>query len=209
VAKAQTTSRQTGLTRGKAILIGVLSAVLLVVVYVQYSRLSGGGAVAAEEAVVSTPTPTRAARPSRRARVEAEKAASNSDGETHTALLEFDQTKWKSPELAKVVAYDPFALPSSFPQPARLVDDAAEAIGETSEAVAAARAKEQADALEALQAQLEDLQQRGVHVIFSQNQQYVAMIGDRTVHVGDEINGFTVTEIDPKTGVRVERIESE
>jgi hypothetical protein len=35
------------------------------------------------------------------------------------------------------------------------------------------------------------------------------MIGDRTVHVGDEINGFTVTEIDPKTGVRVERIESE
>ena len=32
----------------------------------------------------------------------------------------------------------------------------------------------------------------------------MAMIGDRMLHVGDEINGFTVTEIDPK-GVRVER----
>ena len=32
----------------------------------------------------------------------------------------------------------------------------------------------------------------------------MAMIGDRMVHVGDEINGFTVTEIDPQ-GVHVER----
>ena len=209
MAKAQTTSKPVGLTRGKAILIGVLSFVLLVIVYVQYNRLSGGGAVSPGEAVLSTPPPTRAARPSRRARMETEKSGPDSAVETNTALLEFDQAKWKSPELAKVIAYDPFALPSSFPQPARLVDDAAEAIGETSEALAEARAKEQADAIEALQAQLEDLQQRGVHVIFSQNEQYVAMIGDRTVHVGDEINGFTVTEIDPKTGVRVERIESE
>jgi hypothetical protein len=209
VAKAQTTSQQMGLTRGKAILIGVLSVALVVIVYVQYSRLSGGAAAPASEAAASTPLSTRAARPSRSARVKAEAASVDSDGATQAALLEFDQAKWKPPELARVVAYDPFALPASFPQPPRLVDDSADAIGETSEAMAEARAKEQADALEELQAQLEDLQQRGVHVIFSQNQQYVAMIGDRTVHVGDEINGFTVTEIDPKAGVRVERIETE
>jgi hypothetical protein len=198
-----------GLTRGKAILIGVLSIALLVIMYVQYGRLSGGAAAPGGEAGASTPLATRAARPSRRARVTAETAAVDSDGTTQAVLLEFDQAKWKPPELAKVVAYDPFALPQAFPQPPRLVNDSADAIGETSEAMVEARAKEQADALEELQAQLEDLQQRGVHVIFSQNQQYVAMIGDRTVHVGDEINGFTVTEIDPRAGVRVERIETE
>ena len=56
--------------------------------------------------------------------------------------------------------------------------------------------------------QLEELKQRGVHVIVSKNDQYVAMIGDRMIHVGDEINGFTVTAIDPE-GVRVERKEAE
>jgi hypothetical protein len=49
-----------------------------------------------------------------------------------------------------------------------------------------------------------------VHVIVGQKGQYVAMIGDRMVHVGDEIgNGFTVTEIDPKEGVSVDWKSSE
>jgi hypothetical protein len=55
-----------------------------------------------------------------------------------------------------------------------------------------------------MQKQLEELQQRGVHVIVNLRDEYVAMIGDRTVHVGDEINGFIVTAIEPD-GVRVER----
>jgi hypothetical protein len=42
-------------------------------------------------------------------------------------------------------------------------------------------------------------------VIVRERDQYAAMIGDRIVHVGDEINGFTVTVIDPASGVRVER----
>ena len=49
--------------------------------------------------------------------------------------------------------------------------------------------------------------QRGVHVIVREGDQYVAVIGDRMLHVGDEINGFTVTAIDPD-GVHVERKES-
>jgi hypothetical protein len=31
------------------------------------------------------------------------------------------------------------------------------------------------------------------------------MIGDRTIHVGEDIKGFTVTKIDPTNGVVVER----
>ena len=61
-----------------------------------------------------------------------------------------------------------------------------------------------AEAIESLQTELISLQERGVHVIIRGRDQYVAMIGDRTVHVGDEINGFTVTAIEPD-GVRVER----
>jgi len=130
------------------------------------------------------------------------------DRDTQAALLEFDQAKWKSPELSVVVAYDPFALPPGFPQPPRVHNASDEVSGAIDDSTAADRAKELADALEELQTQLDDLKQRGVHVIVSQNDQYVAMIGDRVIHVGDKINEFTVTEIDP-SGVRVERKDAE
>jgi hypothetical protein len=62
-----------------------------------------------------------------------------------------------------------------------------------------------AEAIEQLRMELETLQQRGVQVILRHRDQYVAMIGDRTVHVGEEIDyGFVVTAIEPD-GVRVER----
>jgi hypothetical protein len=73
-------------------------------------------------------------------------------------------------------------------------------------ALAAASAEQLADELQRLQSQLDELKNRGVHVIVSVSGEYVAMIGDRMVHVGDQINEFTVTEIDP-SGVRVERKE--
>ena len=66
------------------------------------------------------------------------------------------------------------------------------------------RASQLADTVAKLQTELEELRQRGVSVIVKQHDEYVAMIGDRTIHVGDEINGFTVTAIEPD-GVRVER----
>jgi hypothetical protein len=60
------------------------------------------------------------------------------------------------------------------------------------------------DEVAKLRDELEKLRQRGVGVIVRERDKFVAMIGDRTVHVGDEINGFTVTAIEPD-GVRVER----
>ena len=61
-----------------------------------------------------------------------------------------------------------------------------------------------ARAVEQLNKRLEELRQQGVQVILKEQDQYVALIGDQTVHVGDEIDGLTVTEITP-SGVRVER----
>ena len=49
--------------------------------------------------------------------------------------------------------------------------------------------------------ELEELKQRGVHVIVREGDQYVAWIGERMLHVGDKINDFTVTAIDPDDGV--------
>lgn len=204
MAKSQTASKQLGLTPGKAILIGVLALALVGVLYIQYGR-SGGETVF--EPVVTTATSVAPA--SRAARTTSMNAATTSaDSDTQAALLEFDQSKWKSPELSVVVAYDPFALPSGFPQPPKADADPRLASGEIDAPTTAEEAQELADALEELRTQLEDLKQRGVHVIVSQNDQFVAMIGDRTIHVGDEINGFTVTAID-MDGVRVEMKESE
>ena len=114
-----------------------------------------------------------------------------------------DESKWKSPDLADVVDYDPFALPPAFPKPP--VVDAAGAKG--ADLVAAADAddaKRVAEAIEESRMQLAELKQQGVQVIVRERDQFVAMIGDRTIHVGDVIDGFTVTQIDPQ-GVQVER----
>jgi hypothetical protein len=192
-------SKKIGLTGTKAVLVGVLAVVLAAVIYIQFGP-SGDSEVTA---VPSTPPPaitTSSALPVSQA---------TADVPESTAALAitaaFDQAKWKSPELATVVAYDPFALPPAFPQPPRpagdglLTDD-----GEQSSEGASVAAAQLAQAVEELRMELAALQQRGVHVILRERNDYVAMIGDRTVRVGDEINGFTVTAIEPD-GVRVER----
>jgi hypothetical protein len=200
VVKSQNASKH-GLTPPKAILIGVLALVLVGVVYIQYGR-SSDNEVFEPVATIATKVAT-ASRPVSSTPTSAGTIKAETDGSTQAALLEIDQSQWKSPELSVVIAYDPFALPSGFPQPPRVATDPRLASGDLVASTAAEKAKKMADVLEELRTQLEDLKQRGVHVIVSQNDQYVAVIGDRTIHVGDEINGFTVTEIDLE-GVRVE-----
>ena len=110
--------------------------------------------------------------------------------------------------MTAVTAYDPFALPRTFPQPAKAATDTKSAAADKLIAAAAADdAKKLAEAVEKLRMQLKELEERGVHVIIRERDQYAAMIGDRMLHVGDEINGFTVTAIDP-SGVSVERKKS-
>jgi hypothetical protein len=106
--------------------------------------------------------------------------------------------------LNSVVEHDPFALPDAFPKPALVGAEATPDNDGSAQAVAAANAKALAEAIAQLQLQLAELKQRGVHIVVREGKQYVAMIGDRTLHVGDDINGFTVIAIEPD-GVRVER----
>jgi hypothetical protein len=216
VAEAQSLAKRIGLTPGKGAVIGVLAVVLVGVIYVQYGSsgeatlvVDAGpaeaivpAAQAEEQALPATPPPT-AEVPEATAPAPAAQEQNAVTADAVTA--EFDESKWKSPELTMVVAYDPFALPSAFPQPVRTADGGQVVDGgDVSGADAEAAAAKLAEAIESLQSELRALQERGVHVIINGRDQYVAMIGDRTVHVGDEINGFTVTAIEAD-GVRVER----
>ena len=81
---------------------------------VPFGRRAGGSeTVDVETAVTSAPARNRSST------AKAAPAQSNPEAEddTQAALLQFDQAKWKPPELSKVIAYDPFALPGGFPRP--------------------------------------------------------------------------------------------
>ncbi len=213
MAEANSSSKK-GLTPRKAILIGFLSVVLVVILYVQF----GGEAAkpAGEVTKYRPPRPAVAVQPLNSSGSPVTLASATTPANTLTnkdtklvAPRLIDETRWKSPKLATVVAYDPFALPSAFPQqPKGIQDPKAKGADGLIAAVAADDAKKLAEAVEQLHMQLEELRQRGVHVITRQDGKWVAWIGERKLQVGDTINGFTVTAIDPDDGVHVERKES-
>jgi hypothetical protein len=200
VAEQKSKLQQAGLTRGKMLIIGILAVVLVGVIYLQY----GPSGISQQIEPATPATESRIARPALEQVSPAVADAGESEVGLAAELAVFDHARWETPELSEVIAYDPFAVPAAFPQSLRAVLDPTLAAQGGDSAAAAFNAKLLAEAVEQMQLQLEELQQRGVHVIVNLRDQYVAMIGDRTVHVGDEINGFVVTAIDPD-GVRVER----
>jgi hypothetical protein len=211
VADAQTLSK-IGLTRGKAILIGTLFVALIVVLYVQFGRgsaTSGGdttGYRPPKPAVVVQPV-NSTANPVTLASAKTQSNIQAGEAKNSAATPLIDLARWKSPKLETIVAYDPFALPGVFPQPKVAGGAQAKGADGLIAAAAADDAKKLAEAVEQLHMQLEELTQRGVHVIVRERDAYVAVIGDRLLHVGDKINEFTVTAIDPD-GVHVEMKES-
>ena len=99
-----------GATPGKLVLIGVLAVVLIGVLYIQFGGSDTATSRSARKPKSAQPA---AARPvPTKETVEA--AATSGDDTVQQAI---DEAAWKSPDLATVVAYDPFALPYRFPQP--------------------------------------------------------------------------------------------
>jgi hypothetical protein len=197
VAETKTTPDKIGLTRGKAVLVGALGVTLVGVLYVQFAGSETGNLPTLKSSTRLEPLTRSMSH--RSSAMPDEK----SDQQLQAVLAELSHTRWKTPPLAEVLAHDPFALPASFPQPPQALRPTDLSHDGADTSPAAANARQLADAVERMGRQLEELQQRGVHVIVNERDQYVAMIGDRTVYVGDEINGFTVTAIEPD-GVRVE-----
>jgi hypothetical protein len=204
VAEAKTASKKS-LTRGKAILIGVLAVVLLVILYVQFG---GAGKKPTSTVAYRPPRTAVAVQPASSASNQltpaVAKLQSNAEASNEAAVAPvIDAAHWKSAKLETIVAYDPFALPAAFPQPPKKVAAGTTAKDNLIAAAAADEAKRLADAVEKRVKELQELKERGVHVIVGEGDQYVAWIGERKLHVGDEINGFTVTAIDPNGGVYI------
>jgi hypothetical protein len=199
VASKPSAAKQSGITPAKLALIGVLGLVLIAVLYIQF-----GGS---NEVV-----PPVAAKPAARTRPEAGRNSTREELEQPDGaqLLETNHIanldRWQPPKLQTVIQHDPFALPASFPQPQQVAgaEAALANLGDPVGDNAAVAAELLETKLEQSRAELEALRQLGVQVVIQQADGYVAMIGDRTIHVGDEINGFTVVAIDSE-GVRVAR----
>jgi hypothetical protein len=201
MADPQKATKNGGLTRGKAIFIAVLGVVLVSVLYVQFGRGSADNR-SEPSAYVSRRAPAVEGVASSGAAENANVAAPAAASTSVAMVTVVDASRWKSPKLEDVVDYDPFALPDSFPK--RQAAEATANIEDLAAAAAREDSRKLAEAIQQLKSDLQQLQQVGVQVIVRQGDQFVAMIGDRTVHVGEEIKGFTVTKIDAE-GVVVER----
>jgi chemotaxis protein histidine kinase CheA len=195
-------AKPASVTPAKLALIAVLAVVLVTVLYVQFGSSSSETATLAvgrpRHRPAIAPQPTAEPKP---ADNNQEQAASANEPRKRSG----NSSNWQVTDLAKVVVYDPFALPALFPQRMKEVRDnqlakAAAVKTDDSEADAAARA----EALKQMTTQFDQLQREGVRVVMQQHDKFVALIGDRTIHVGDEIDGFTVVAIDAN-GVRVAR----
>ena len=187
-------AKQAGVTPAKMALIGVLAFVLMGVLYIQFAPAKKQAPIVAPAA----PPVARTAANTNQAVAGAEISPIQDAPLKKTGTV----TKWQSPGLTTVVAYDPFALPAAFPQPksadeAAVAQDAAAAQQNDAEklaALAAERAKSEGD--------LQGLKQQAVKVMITRNDEFVAIVGDEEVHVGDELNGFRVIAID-SDGVHV------
>ncbi len=192
----QTKQSKVDATPGKLVLISVLAVVLIAVLYKQF-----GGSTTAVDRPARRPKPARPSVASRAPAGDADKrrrdAVVTADD---TAAQPVNEVVWRPPPLAEVVEYDPFSLPYRFPQPRpQGADESSADSGTRKPGVDPA-----VQAAQQLNERLEQLRQQGVQVILKEQDEYVALIGDRTIHVGDEIDGLTVTEITPR-GVRLER----
>ncbi len=196
MANNVTWAKKAGVTPGKLVLIAMLAVVLCGVLYLQFGPIGGQTSTrvalpaAAADSTIRTTTATAQAAPAA--------AADDATLRKKTGAV----ATWQSPDLKPVIEYDPFALPASFPQPGHADNSAALAqSAAAAEAAAAEQAALQAERSKS-ESELQGLRQQGVHVIIKRDDHFVAMVGDQEVHVGDQIDGFTVIAIDAD-GVRV------
>lgn len=185
-------ARQAGVTPGKLALISVLAVVLVGVLYLQF-------APGKKPAAVAPPAPratTRAAAAA--ARMPNPQTAATGAGRKKTGTV----VNWHSPQFDRVVAYDPFALPAAFPKPPTAEEAALAQSTAVSSQDAAQKQAELAAARQKTESELQGLKQQAVKVMLTRNDEFVAIVGDQEVHVGDELNGFKVIAID-SDGVHV------
>lgn len=128
--------------------------------------------------------------------------AANARGKARGPTSPQPDHPWPTYSLATVLKFDPFAAPSILAedrgglQPSGVAASAEQQKAQEDEA----RRKE-AERKEAARKERErvlaEIQKAGVQMIMSTDQGFVAVVGTKTVHVGDRLQGFRVKEIKP------------
>ncbi|HEY3392705.1 MAG TPA: hypothetical protein VGK58_08355, partial [Lacipirellulaceae bacterium] len=148
----QTWSKRVGLTRGKAAIVVVLAVTLVVVVYVKYGPSGAtnrsGGLVGA---FIARAAPRSGSSNSDSTSAKSQQPTSSARGLFSTAA---DASRWKSPDLSIVLAYDPFALPAEFPQSLQASGASRSAQVAEADATEAQEADQMAEAIESLRMEL-------------------------------------------------------
>lgn len=166
--------KKIGLTPAKAALVAVLALVLAVV---WGPQIFGGGSDRAESVAEARPAARSSSRAPRRGRRTTTQAPTTSEP-ARPAATERDLP---TITLSDAAAYDPFALPA-------WAIEAEQLVGGTSVQPASGGTS-------SLQQRFDSLKATGVGMVLVSGDGQAAQIGDRTVRVGDEIDGFRVIEI--------------
>lgn len=175
--------KKTGATPGKLVLVGVLAAVLVAVLVVQYQQFATPQASA-----VGQRTPKK--RPARAPA--ASRSVEDSKEGAEAAQLE-TAARWPELQLEEVIAHDPFARPAWIKPPPRV---AAESETTPNEQLQQQLAQDQQEAKAAALAKaLEKLRQQGTRIVVLSEGDKIARIGEQSVRIGDTIEGFRITDI--------------
>ncbi len=198
-----------GATPGKLCLSVVLGIILIVVLYLELSK--GGSA----NAQATTLPPPVVARPPRSTATKTNNRQNSQVISADVSQLQSsnDRDNWNAVALDSIFKHDPFAVPAAFlPPPSEHSEPTAKVPTgsapkmdnsmaldkqrEEREKQAAAEAKARDDAMNALEKQ-------GVSLVLRDGNQWIAVVGDITIRVGDQLGAFRVVEILPD-GVVIE-----
>lgn len=165
--------KKIGLTPAKAALVAVLALVLAVV---WGPQIFGSGSERPESVAEARPAVRSSSRAPRRGRRTTTQTPTTSEP-ARPAATERDLP---TITLSDAAAYDPFAVPAWTSEAEQQL------VAETSAQPASSSS---------LQQRFDSLKATGVGMVLVSGDGQAAQIGDRTVRVGDEIDGFRVIEI--------------
>ena len=154
-----------GATRGKLALVGVLAVVLVVVIVVQ---LRGSGGIQSSPAATSVSTHEEQT-------VVAALSATKSSSKQNPAR------EWPELTMDAIARFDPLMAPAWYVAATRPVQP-----DEQDDSVAEETAENQG---------LKNLLQTGASIVLISDEQRVATIGEQQVRIGDQIEGYEVSDI--------------
>jgi len=168
----------------KLALAVVLSVAFVVVLIIQFGGVSSGDDDARPESGGKA-----------RAQIPHSKRGTKAAGDdARTQPAEDSAERWPRVELADVLKYDPFATPPAFSDQGSATVSPEEQRRQAEQKRREELLQKQAEREKAL----EKLQKEGVKAILGSSRGgTVAVIGSRTIHVGDKLDGFRVVAIKP------------